>query len=83
MKTILTIEIETNKMKPYINDGEDLSAEMEKEWHDQICKKIEDSIHDDDFEGSLMSDWIHEAEYLNPSAQEFSDLGELMIKITR
>lgn len=81
MKTRVIIEIETSKMKKYVDGGEDLTDEMEKEWHNQIFNFIEESIHDDDLEGSLMSNWYREGEYLNPSAKEFLHLGNLTISI--
>ena len=81
MKTKIIVEIETDKIKPYIEDGEDFSKEMEKEWHDQIFKKIENTIHDDDFENLLLEDWCDDGEYLNPTVKVFSDIGTLQIRI--
>lgn len=82
MKTKLIIEIESDKIKPYIEDGEDYSKDMQREWHKFIAKEIEDWVHDDSFETEVMAHWNDEAEFLNPKAREFSDIGELMIRMT-
>lgn len=81
---MIIIEIENGELKPYVEDGEDLSEEQEKEFHNQFHKLIENKLHDEDFEEDFFNEWIHEAEFLNPKAKEFSDLfNGLSIKISQ
>ena len=82
-KTRIIIEIETSKLKENIMEGEDYCEDQEKEWHDAIFKLIEGYIHSDEFEHHVLGEWADWAEYLNPKAREFSDIGNLMIRITQ
>jgi len=82
MKSRIVIEVETSNLKPYIEDGDDLSAEQETEFHRRFYKVVDEFLTDEDFQGKFMSDWIHDAEYLNPSAEEFSDIGKVSIRIS-
>lgn len=83
MKTLIIIEVETGKLKPYIAQGEELCYEQEQEFHEQFHKYIESHITDEDFQRKFISEWIHEAEYLNPEAKCFSDIGEISVSISQ
>jgi len=82
MKKRIIIDIETSKMKKWAPDGEDISEEQEKEWHDTIYSYLSDECFGEDFERNLFNYWIHSSDFLNPKAKTFSDLGALTLGFT-
>ncbi len=81
MKSGFVIEIETNNLKKYICEDEDLTEEQEKEFHQAIFNVIQEHIHNEKFENLVIEEMIHEAEFLNPKVSQFSNIGSVSIKI--
>jgi len=80
MKTIITIEIETD-FKPIYSDPEreeEVTKDFEEEFHEAIEKEITDLLQGDEFEDKVFE---HELEYAVEEYDSFNDYGEVSIKI--
>jgi hypothetical protein len=83
---MITIEIETKFKKCQLDsdDNDDVTMEVEKEFHDSIFRIIEEKLQSDDFEQEWLDfvGELEEYEYIpNENYDEFSDYGSVSIKI--